>query len=135
MARGANIIARIVALLLALAFAFFGYFKTFASLSVLAQHHAWTLVLPVAAGRIVGVTELAAALALLFGAAAARWHRFATAAALYLIVNQACAAAVHLARGETAALPQNALLAGLAAIVAVVFARRHATSSTKGETE
>ncbi|MFL9840430.1 DoxX family protein [Sphingomonas sp. ST-64] len=126
MARSAHGIARIVALLLALAFAFFGYFKTFASLSVLAQHHAWTLVLPVAAGRLVGVTELVAALALLLGAIAARWHRVARGAAIYLIVNQACAAAVHLARGETAALPQNAVLAALAAFVGFALAQRQA---------
>ena len=117
-------------MLLAFAFAFFGYFKTFASIAVLAQHHAWTLALPVAAGRIVGATELAAALALLLGGASARWHRFARGGALYLIVNQACAAAVHLARGETGALPQNALLAGLAAIVAAFIVRRQAIRST-----
>lgn len=123
MKRGAGMIARIVAALLGLAIAFFGSFKAFAPLSVLEQHHAWTTALPDAVGRLVGVTELAAALALLLGAARARSIRFAVAGAIYLIVNQGLAAWVHVARGETAALPQNAVLAGLALFVALCSPR------------
>lgn len=117
MMEGIRIVARIVAALLAFAFAFFGYFKIFASAVVLAQHHAWTTALPAAAGRAVGVSELLAAFALLLGTTRARWYRYAIAGALYLIVNQALAAWVHVDRGETAALTQNAVLAGLALIV------------------
>lgn len=117
MARSVRVIARIIAVLLALAFAFFGYSKAFAPLTVLAEHHAWTTALPRVAGRLVGITELVAALALLLGATRARWGALATGAAAYLVANQACAALVHAGRGETAALPQNALLVGLALIV------------------
>jgi len=125
-AQSARIIAHIVAALLGLAFAFFGYFKTFASLAVLAQHHAWTLALPEAAGRLVGVSELVAAFALLLGAIRPRWHRLAVGAAIYAMLNQGIAASVHIARSEIAALPQNAVLAGLALFVALCLAPRTA---------
>lgn len=54
---------------------------------------------------------------MLVGATRARWNVLAANAAAYLVANQACAALVHAGRGETAALPQNALLVGLALIV------------------
>jgi hypothetical protein len=127
MARYIEIMARIIAILLALAFAFFGYFKTFATSAVLVEHHAWTTALPMVAGRLVGMTELAAALALLLGATRARWRGLATGAAIYLIVNQVCAAVVHVSRSEVAALPQNAVLVALALIV--IFGRRSPATS------
>lgn len=110
MAIARRITVVMIALPLAAFFAFVGYFKAFAPLATLAEHHAWTVALPEWIGRIVGATELAAAATLAVGMvrpAAIRW------AAGYLILNQACAAAVHLAHREAAALPQNAAIAGL----------------------
>jgi hypothetical protein len=124
MAGRARVIARIVAVPLAAAFAFFGYFKTFASRAVLEQHHAWTIALPDLAGRLVGVSELVTAAVLLLAAIRPARARLAIAAASYAIVNQAAAALVHVGRGETGALPQNAVLAALALIVALGFATR-----------
>lgn len=120
MASGLRIFARIAALLLAAAFGFFGYFKSFAPRAVLEQHHAWTTALPDLLGRVVGLSELlAAALLLIFGAIIPARGRIAAGVALYAIINQCCAALVHIARGESAALPQNALLAGLALLIIV----------------
>lgn len=125
MASGVRIIARIAALLLVAAFGFFGYFKTVAPRPVLEQHHAWTTALPDLLGRAVGLSELlAAALLLIFGALLPARGRVAALVALYAIINQACAALVHTARGETAALPQNAMLAGLALLI-ILAARTH----------
>ncbi len=125
MASGRRILARSAALLLAAAFGFFGYFKSFAARPVLEQHHAWTTALPDLLGRAVGLSELlAAALLLIFGAIRPAWGRVAAGVALYAIINQACAALVHVARGESAALPQNAMLAGLALLI-ILAARTH----------
>jgi len=104
-------------LLLAAFFLFVGWYKTFAPIADLARYHAWTLFLPLWAGRLVGGSEMACALALVAG----QWPplgRLARASALILIVNQIAAAAVHFRHGETAALPQNAVLITLLALVA-----------------
>lgn len=118
MAFGLRIVARIAALLLAAAFGFFGYFKSVAPRAVLEQHHAWTTALPELLGRAVGLSELlAAALLVIFGAILPARARVAAGVALYAIVNQVCAALVHVVREEVAALPQNAVLAGLALLI------------------
>lgn len=128
MAFGLRILARIAALLLAAAFGFFGYFKTVAPRAVLEQHHAWTTALPDLLGRAVGMSELlAAVLLLIFGALVPARTRAATGVALYAIANQGCAALVHIARGESAALPQNAVLAGLALLIILAARTRRAT--------
>ncbi len=127
MASGVRIIARIAALLLAAAFGFFGYFKSFAPRAVLEQHHAWTTALPDLAARVVGLSELlAAALLLIFGAILLTRRRVTAGVALYVIANQGCAAFVHIARGETGALPQNAMLAGLALLIILASRTRRA---------
>ena len=112
----ARLVASGIALTLAAFFGFFGYFKTFVPLATLAQHHAWTVVLPEWLGRIVGVSELLTALILALGAFLPAMRRPAAIAAGYLIVNQGCAALVHLTHGESAALPQNAVLTALCLI-------------------
>lgn len=127
MASGVRLLARIAALLLAAAFGFFGYFKAVAPRTVLEQHHAWTTALPELLARAVGLSELlAAALLLIFGAILPARGRVAAGVALYAIGNQVCAALVHIARGEIAAMPQNAMLAGLALLI-ILAARTHPT--------
>lgn len=102
---------------LAAFFAFVGYMKATAPLTTLAQHGAWTTRLPEAAGRIVGVSEIVGAALLLVGLLPGR-ARIGAASALILIVNQGVAAGVHAAAGEGHALPQNAVLVALLAVVA-----------------
>lgn len=105
-----------VATLLAAFFAFVGYHKSFAPLAELAQHRVWTLALPEWAGRLVGVSEMlmAAALLAMMRPGLRVW---AAVAAGLLIVNQLIAAGVHWSRGEADALPQNAVLVTLLGLV------------------
>lgn len=113
-----TVLAIVIATLLAAFFAFVGYHKAFAPLAELAQHRVWTLALPVRAGRLVGWSELLLA-AVLLGVWMAGLRRWAGAAALVLMVNQIAAGIVHATRGETDALPQNAVLIGLLLLVAL----------------
>ena len=129
LARVLTVGVALVAVVLAAFFAFVGYHKAFSPLAELAQHRVWTLALPDWAGRIVGWSELLCA-ALLLGYGAARTRIWAAFGALALIANQFVAAAVHASRGETDALPQNAILIGLLALV--VLAARH-DRQKKGE--
>lgn len=103
-------------LVLALFFGFVGWNKAFAALSELARYGAWTVHLPEWLGRLVGWSEmiLAACLLMIF----LRQKRpLVRLAALLLIANQVCAALVHVAHGETGALPQNAVfIVALAAV-------------------
>lgn len=107
-----------VALLVGAFFAFVGAMKTFAPLAILAENHAWTVRLPEAFGRAVGVSELLCAAMLVVPVAVRRWRGAQRLAAWVLVANQLLAAAVHAAAGEGEALPQNALLIALLLIVA-----------------
>lgn len=102
---------------LALFFAFVGWNKAFAPLADLARYGSWTVHLPEWLGRIVGWSEMLLAGGLLcqFLPKVRRW---AAIAALALIANQLIAAAFHAAHGESAALPQNAVLIALLLLVA-----------------
>ncbi len=102
----------VLCLLLAAFFAFVGWNKAFASLADLARYGAWTVFLPEWAGRLVGWSEMALAAGLLAVFVPSR-RNIARWSALLLIANQAVAALVHLAHGETAALPQNGVLIAL----------------------
>lgn len=94
---------------LALFFAFVGWNKAFAPLADLAKYGAWTIHLPELAGRLVGWSEMACA-ALLLAAPLRPRRLVGRIAALALVANQLVAGGVHLAHGETAALPQNLIL-------------------------
>ncbi|MFM5948597.1 MAG: DoxX family protein [Novosphingobium sp.] len=102
---------------LAAFFGFVGWNKAFAPLEDLARYHAWTVYLPEWLGRMVGWSEMLLALTLLLVFLPAR-HGIARIAALALIANQLGAATVHAFQGEAAALPQNAVLIALLALVA-----------------
>jgi DoxX-like family len=107
--------------LLAAFFGFVGWNKAFAPLAELARHGAWTVHLPEWLGRLIGWSEMAMAAALL-AALAPRWRHLARIAAWLLIVNQLAAAAVHFSHGETAAMPQNAVLIAVLFILAGALA-------------
>ena len=117
--------AAMLALLLAAFFGFVGWNKAFAPLAELARHGAWTVHLPEWLGRLVGWSELALAAALL---AVPVRPSIARIAALALAANQIAAGLVHLARWETAALPQNAVL------IVMLLALWGAARTQQGET-
>lgn len=102
---------------LALFFAFVGWNKAFAPLADLARYGSWTVHLPEWLGRIVGWSEMALAVGLVAGLLRTRRPVGRIAASL-LVANQLVAAAVHIAHGETGALPQNVVLIVLLALVA-----------------
>lgn len=107
----------VLCLVLGLFFGFVGWNKAFAALPDLARYGAWTIYLPEGLGRLIGWSEiiLAAGLLTIFLPRHRGWARLA---ALVLIANQLCAGAVHYLNGETAALPQNAVLIVLLGLVA-----------------
>lgn len=102
---------------LALFFAFVGWNKALTALADLARYGSWTVHLPEWLGRIVGWSEMLLALGLLAGLLSGR-RKLGQIAAVLLIANQLAAAAFHFAEGETAALPQNAVLIVLLGLVA-----------------
>lgn len=104
-----NGLTALLALLLAAFFGFVGWNKAFAALADLARYHAWTIYLPETLGRLVGWSEMVLAAGLLF-ALAPKQQRLGQISALVLVVNQFVAALIHLAHGESGALPQNAVL-------------------------
>lgn len=110
-------------LLLAAFFAFVGYMKGFAPLMELAKHGAWTVHLPPPLGRAMGYSEMGCALLLLAGLARPAWGMWGAA---ILFVNQLAAAAVHMAMGETGALPQNAVILTLCVLIAWLQRARRA---------
>jgi len=116
------LVSALAAVAAALAGAFFGFvgaMKSFASPATLAEHHAWTMWLPGALGRAVGVSELLCAAGLIVPILWRPWHAAQRLAAWTLLVNQLVAAGFHAAHGEIGALPQNALLAAPLLFVAL----------------
>jgi len=110
---GLAIATTLTALPLAAFFGFVGYMKTFASLTTLAQHRAWTTALPEWLGRAIGISELLCAIGLIAALSLRGRLVWAPWLALVLVINQIAAAAVHANRGELDALPQNAVLIAL----------------------
>jgi hypothetical protein len=109
-----RIAAALLSLMLAAFLGFVGYHKTFSPLVELAKHKAWTVHLWEPLGRMIGVSELLCATALV---ASIRWKHGRRWVALYLVANQLAAAATHSLKGEFAALPQNFVIIMLAAFL------------------
>lgn len=126
-----RIVAAVLAIGLAVFFAFVGWNKAFASLDDLARYHAWTVYLPETLGRAVGWSELATAAGLLGALIPSGWA-IGRVCALTLILNQIVAALVHVAHGESGALPQNAVL--VAALIGIAALLPRQTNTPKKET-
>jgi uncharacterized membrane protein len=106
-----------VQVLLAIAFGMAGAMKTFTPIEQLAQKLPWVTELPNLV-RFIGVSELAGALGLVLPAASRVRPVLTPIAALGLVVIMVLAAGFHIMRGEVQAVPINAVLGGLAALVA-----------------
>ncbi len=104
--------------LLAIAFGMAGVMKTFTPIDELAQKLPWASSAPSLLVRFIGVSELAGALGLILAAATRLWPMLTPIAALGLMVIMVLAAGFHILRGEGQAVPINAVLGGLAALIA-----------------
>lgn len=124
----------LLTLLLAAFFGFVGYMKAFAPLDMLERHNAWTVHIAEPAGRAVGWSEMACALVLAAALIRPKWSRTGMLAAAILVLNQLDAAAVHFRQGETATLPQNAVIVAASLLVLLLHARRPFRSTTNNET-
>lgn len=110
---------------LAAFFGFVGYMKAFASMSDLAQFHAWVAALPVPLARTVGWSEMLCALGLVLPGLLNRGRWIMAVAAELLVLNQVIAIIVHGYRGELAgAFLQNVLLILLLAFVSLEWRKR-----------
>ncbi len=119
MRRTLQVASWIASLLLAVFFAFVGYWKALGPIEALAEHHAWVAGWPEWFARTVGWSELLCAAALVvsvFGGLSglALWT------ALLLIVNQLSAVAVHISRNEAASSgPQSLLIIATLVLIAL----------------
>lgn len=127
----ARVTYALLAIALALFFAFVGGNKVLASIPDLAAHHAWTVWLPEWLGRAVGVSELLCALGLLAGIRT-DWRPWGRIAAGVLVINQIVAGAVHILHGEASALPQNGVLIAMALMACVLASNNCKRESVNG---
>jgi hypothetical protein len=102
-----------IRILAAAFFAFVGYWKALGPYAALAEHHAWVAGFPAWFARGVGWSEVLCSVALILPVARFRGFCPAAWAATVLVLNQAVAMAVHVARNETAAVPQNLVIIAL----------------------
>lgn len=103
---------------------FVGYNKALAPLEVLRDHSAWTIHLPVLLGRLIGWAELAAAAVLILGLFAARLARWGSWAAVWITLNHAAAAIVHVVHREWHTLTQSAVVIALCLVMVWLYRRR-----------
>jgi hypothetical protein len=105
---------------------FVGYHKAFSPLDVLVQNSAWTVHLPVWLGRAVGWAELAAAVTLFAGLPLRRFARAGYFAAIWITLNHAVAAVVHVIHAEWHTLTQSAVVITLCVVMVALYRRRQA---------
>ncbi len=103
---------------------FVGYNKALAPMEVLVEHLAWTMHLPVAIGKAVGWLELLAAIVLILSLFLRRLYRAGFYAAVWIALNHAVAAVVHVSAREWSTLTQSAIVISLCLVLAWLCARR-----------
>jgi putative oxidoreductase len=116
--RTLNVVLWVVQGLLALAYLAAGIQKTFFSFDTLATTIFWTVYVPHALTRFIGVSELLGAAGLIVPVATNIQPRLTTLAAAGLTFIMASASILHAVRGETIALPTTITLFLLDAFVA-----------------
>lgn len=107
-----------VQVLLGLAFGMAGVMKTTAPIAELAANMGWPGTMPELLVRFIGLSELLGGIGLVLPSLTRIQPKLTPIAAAGLVVVMVLAALLHVARGEFAALPINAVLGGLAAFVA-----------------
>jgi hypothetical protein len=119
MGKGRRWLIAVLAFPLAAFFGFVGWYKAFAPLQELLEHHAWTAHVPVWIGRPMGVTEMLGAVALVAGIFPAAW-RWTRLAALWLAASQIPSSIIHWNHGEADELPKNLLVFAMLLAVAAL---------------
>lgn len=114
----------LLSLILAAFFLFVGAMKAFAPIPELVQHHAWTVHLPYYLGRAVGWSEMGCSLLLIAGLIRPSVGMFGAAT---LLINQICAAIMHLGQHEYGALPQNAVIMAVCSLIWMLQSSRRAS--------
>lgn len=105
-----------LSLLLSAFHAFVGWHKTFSSREELLRHTAWTVHLPEWLGKLVGVIEMALAVALIVSLLRSGFSRLGQLACYGFIALELISTATHQITRDGASLPQN-----IASILATVF--------------
>jgi uncharacterized membrane protein YphA (DoxX/SURF4 family) len=113
-----NIVLWIVQILLAAAFLMAGFSKAFQPIEALGQMIPWTLDIPLALVRFIGVSELLAGIGLIAPALTGIKPRLTILAAAGIILVMVSAVIFHLVRGEYGYIAFNLVLLALAAFVA-----------------
>lgn len=113
---------------------FVGWHKATAPIGLLREVTAWTIHLPLLAGRLVGVFEMLAACALLLSLAAPRFAMAGAWGAVGIAGLNTAGAAVHYLHAETGTYAQSAVMVPLCfilAALALVRARRVKAAAAK----
>lgn len=113
-----NIALWVAQILLALAFAMFGFSKVAQPLDTLAATLPWVLEVPTMLVRFIGVAEIAGALGLVLPRLTKIQPRLTAWAAVGLTAIMVLAAIFHATRGEFGNIAFNAILAAIAIFVA-----------------
>ncbi len=113
-----NIALWIVQALLTAMFLMTGFSKAFQPLDALSQMMPWTLDVPLALIRFIGVSELLGAIGLVLPALTGIKPRLTIAAAAGIMLVMISASIFHLTRGEYGPIVFNLVLLALAAFVA-----------------
>jgi DoxX-like family len=109
----AFIVLAVIAIALGAFSLFVGYNKAMAPLAVLREHSAWTIHLPVLLGRTVGWLEIVAAAVLILGLFLRPLVRWGSWAAVWITLNHAAAAVVHVIHAEWHTLTQSGVVIAL----------------------
>jgi len=116
--KGLHIALWVAQVLLALGFGMGGLMKSTTPMAELAAKMPWAGAVPELLVRLIGISEVAAAVGLILPAATKVRPSLTPLAAACLVVVMVLAAIFHVTRGEFEALPINIVLGGLAAFVA-----------------
>ena len=116
--RGLHLTTWVLQGLLALALLGAGSSKLMTPLTELAATLPWVLTMPEALVRFIGLAEVLGGIGLVLPAATRIRPSLTPLAAAGLVIVMVLAAGFHVSRGELAAVPVNAVLGGLAGLIA-----------------
>lgn len=112
-----NAVLWLTQLLLAAAYAVFGWMKSTQPLDQLAKMMQWIPDFPVWFVRGLGVVEILGAIGLILPSLLRFQPRLTVLAALCILLHQGCAVALHALKGEFSVLGLNVVLIALAAFI------------------